>query len=715
MRAPVAAILALSITATSALGAELKPFPEPARSPSAVPSGSYPKATFPSFRDGAMPIHGITLYRSGVGHFERRGAVDGDLDATLSFDADQINDILKSMVLFDLDGGDIEAISYGSREPLARRLASFGIDISDDPSTPELLKRIRGARVALEMPSGEVSGRVLGVEERTTTASEGDAISAPFVNLLTGDGLRSLNITQVSAMRILDEALAAELSRAISALAEQREDRVKTVDIALRGDGERRIIARYVHEMPVWKTSYRLVLPEGSSTSADRPTIQGWAIVENTTDEDWEDVSLSLVAGRPVSFQMDLYEPLHADRPFVPVPTVPGVAPRVYRSGAGESLRRALREEKAAADDEMLAFRDRARGRSAAPAPAELSAGTTATFGNYATEASPAARAAGVEEGEVFAYQLDTPVTIERQRSAMIPILSEKITGRRVSIFSSSEGSEHPMRGVELTNSTGLQLMPGPISVFDSGAYAGDAQIGHVPSGDKRLLAYAVDLHVQAITDSSGDARVETIRIVNGLLQQISKRTQSARYAFANKDEQRGRTIIIEHPKMPGWNLVSPKKPADETEGLFRFELDLDAGKSGALTVAHERVEHSTTALVSAHLPSLIAHARNGRTSDKVVEAVREAARLQSLISETEQAIARLDQERNAIAQDQARIRQNMNSIDRQSELYTRYLRKFDEQESRLESLQGQRDTLQRKLDQQRRDLENYLKGLNVS
>jgi hypothetical protein len=713
MRATALTVLA-TLAAAGAACADLKPFPDGELRPESRPEDRTALPSEPARKmkaDAALPIRAITLYRSGVGYFERRGLIEGDADVQLTFDEDQVNDILKSMVLFDIDGGDIETISYGSREPLERRLASFGIDISDDPDLAKLLRRIRGADVALELPAGAVQGRVLGVEERPVAHEGGATVSTPFVNIISPAGIRSIDISEIASMQILDEDLAGELAKALGALSEQRADRVKTVDISLRGVGERRVVTRYVHEMPVWKPSYRLVLPDDASGNG-KPTIQGWAIVENTTDEDWTDVTLSLVAGRPVSFQMDLYEPLHADRPFVPVPTVPGVAPRVYRSGAGEAMRQALREE---AEDKFAAGRDRAR-RGAAPAPTETAAAAKsfASFGNYA-EGAPAARAAAVEEGEVFQYRLDTPVTIERQRSAMIPILSEEISGRRVSIFSSADGSEHPMRGVELVNTTDLQLMPGPISVFDSSAYAGDAQIGHVPAGDKRLLAYAVDLHVQAITESSGDSRVESIRIVQGMLEQISKRTQSVRYAFANKDEERDRTIIIEHPKMGGWDLTAPNAPSEETESLYRFELDVAGGKSRALTVSQERVESSRTALVSAHMPTLVAHARNGRVSQDVLDAVREAARLQSLIAGAERELTRLDQERNEIAQDQSRIRQNMNSIDRRSELYTRYLRKFDEQETRLEALASERDAAQKKLDERRVALENYLKELNVS
>jgi hypothetical protein len=172
-----------------------------------------------------IPIRKITLYRSGVGYFERSGQIDGDAEIQLRFNTDQINDILKSMVLLDRGGGRIDAVSYGSKEPLARRLASFGVDISGNPSIPELLNQLRGAPI--RVAGGEqVQGTILGIETRVVPAAK-DQPARPeaFLNLVTPGGLRSLAISGISSFEILDEELAAELNKALAALAEYRADR----------------------------------------------------------------------------------------------------------------------------------------------------------------------------------------------------------------------------------------------------------------------------------------------------------------------------------------------------------------------------------------------------------------------------------------------------------------------------------------------------------
>ncbi|MFM9996740.1 MAG: hypothetical protein ACKVU4_13185 [Phycisphaerales bacterium] len=691
--------------------------------------------------DDRLPITGITLYRSGVGTFERRGLVEGDQRVQLRFKTEQINDILKSMVLLDLDGGRIDAVSYGSKEPLERRLASFGVDISDDPSAGKLLGRLRGTPVKLVTGEGDVSGTIMNVESRPTIIGGGaDSQPAkhdlPWMNLVTASGVKSVNLTTVTGFQILDPVLAEELSKALAALAEHRADRVKTVDVAFRGPGARQIVVAYVHEMPVWKTSYRLILPDAPETKKEDkkpsegglPTLQGWAIVENTTDEDWQNVRLSLVSGRPVSFQMDLYEPLHVYRPEVPVPTVPGVAPKVYRGGFDETAvvdrQEALKRPGAPAPSALAMEGDAGGAVAKSVAPGRVAGQGWSRRGaeqnslglsaDDLSRYSASAQAQAGEIGEVFQYQLKEPVTVERQRSAMLPILSSPIDGRRVSIYNRGEYADHPMRGVELKNSTGLQLMPGPISVFDGSAYAGDAQVGHVSLGDKRLLAYSVDLDVAALTEDGFTATIQKVRIINGLIEQTTKQVTSTAYGFTNKDAKRGRTMLVEHEKASGWDLVDPAKPLEQTGDLYRFELPLKAGESGKLVVRQERVERQGLQVVGYDLGTLLTYVKDGRASQKVVDAVREAGRLQGVANEIERRIGAMEQEQQGIAQDQNRIRENMRTIDRNTDLYKRYATKLNEQEDRLEKLNGDLVAARAELVKAREALAAYLRGLNV-
>lgn len=672
--------------------------------------------------DAELPLTAITLYRSGVGNFQRQGFVQGAARVQLRFDTDQINDILKSMVLLDLGGGRIDAVSYASREPLERRLASFAIDMSKNPTIAGLLDQIRGAMVKMTSVDGEATGTVIGVENRQVPSAEGSVVTRPYVNLFTAAGIKSIDITTLRSFEILDKELQGELERALTAISEQRSENVKTVDLSFDGDGNREVFVGYIHEMPVWKTSYRLILPEevgeaGRPAPGGQPTLQGWAIVENTTDEDWKDIELSLVAGQPVGFQMDLYEPLFLTRPTVPVPVIANVGPTFYDQGM-------LSEPNAAPEDaaggamydreEGLGRRDRMRAATAPGRPASSAAPPSPITGEQMANYAAANQARAGEVGEVFQYTIDTPVSIDRQRSAMIPIITSAMDGRRVSIFNRSTLPDHPMRGVELTNNSDLQLLPGPIAVFDGAAYAGDAQIGHIVPGDKRLLSYAVDLAVDVKTDDAGDWQIQRIRIVDGVIEQTVKQVTSVTYTIQNKDKQAPRTVIVEQDKLYGYELTSPASATETTDNLYRFEVQVAANTTKPLTVTQEQVTSQRLSLLSWDLNTFLEYQRQGKVSQAVVDAFRVAAQKQQAINDQSTIINRLENERSDITRDQSRIRDNMGRLDRTNELFARYVTTLTTQENRLEAINTEMNTARQRQAAAQADLENYLRTLNV-
>jgi hypothetical protein len=420
---------------------------------------------------------------------------------------------------------------------------------------------------------------------------------------------------------------------------------------------------------------------------------------------------------------------LYVTRPDVPVPTVPGVMPRMFEGGIANKDRFGALEQADASGA------DSRREASTAGRPTRARAGLTPGAGKPAApmeaafDAAPgsppvtsedlaayAARtqAAAMEVGEVFQYQLESPVTVERQRSAMLPILSAGIEGRRVSIYNPADGSSHPMRGVEIVNTSKLQLMPGPISVYDSGAYAGDAQVGHVPAGDKRLLAYSVDLETDVTTSSTNGEEVRKVRFVKGTLELSVLMRATTEYGFTNKDIARGRLLIVEHPRRDGWTLKQPAKPSEQTAQTYRFELGIDAGKTEPLKIVEEwetfRQYHFTQFTGDA----MLVYSKSGAASEAVVNAFREIGRRQAEIAGHQKTIDDLNAERGRIGEDQNRIRSNMGSIDRNSDLYRRYMTKFAEQESRLEAITTEAEAAQQKRDQAQAGLDEFVANLSV-
>jgi hypothetical protein len=437
---------------------------------------------------------------------------------------------------------------------------------------------------------------------------------------------------------------------------------------------------------------------------------------------------------------MDLYEPMYVERPMVEVPTMAGVAPRMY-GGAELALERAkpgaavARAEpsgggggfgggggptRALSGIDFEARKAKDGGGIPFGSTGEVNTRLNASFGRALeggnlADFAPEAIAAGVEVGEVFQYELSAPITLERQKSAMLPILTAGTPARRVSIFSTADGLPYPMRGVELTNSSGMQLIPGPIAVFDGAAYAGDAQVGHVPAGDKRLLAYAVDLDVEVSQAGSATrSEVRSLRVVNGVLEQTSKLVNTNAFLFSNKDEKRGRTMIVEVARGAGWTLVDPKEPTEKTEQMYRFELEIPARKATPFKVVQEMVQSQMLAFADIGLPQLVEYRKQGKVSEAVVKAFTDVAARRQAIDEAKAVIARNQEERKRITEDQARVRQNMSTVGQSSEIYARYLQKFTEQENTLEQIEAQTKKVQGDVARMEAELVQFLGNLNV-
>lgn len=329
-------------------------------------------------------------------------------------------------------------------------------------------------------------------------------------------------------------------------------------------------------------------------------------------------------------------------------------------------------------------------------------------------ESTTAALASGGEEGEVFFFKLDNPVTVGKRESAMLPIITGDIEGRRVSIFSPSTQGEHPYRGVEVTNSTKLKLMPGPLSVFDGSVFAGDAQIGHVGQGERRMLAYAVDLDVDANRTTSQSHTVRKLRILDGTVIQTTTVQNEYAVELTNHDQSRERLVVVETPRYQNWDLKSEAKPYETTDDLYRFEVKLDSGKSKKLSVSQEQVQDSRMALTSITLETLLVYQRQGAASQGVIDAFKGYADRKGKVEDIQKLLNENDAETRRIADDQQRIRNLLQAINRQDALYARYMRQLEEHENGLDELRTNRRKLATDLTQAQDALDLYVRTLRV-
>lgn len=645
-----------------------------------------------------VPVAKVALFSSGVGYFEHAGSVQGNRTATLRFDADQINDVLKSLVLQDLDGGSVSTISYPSLDPLGRALRGFAVDLSDSPSIADLLEQLRGTKVSIVTQGERIAGTVLGVEMRKRVVGE-TSIDAKVVSVVTSGGIRSAYVDECQQISLDDPKLQDELNKALAAVAGARDTEKKNVSIDFRGDGERRVKLGYVVETPIWKTSYRLVI-----SPDDKAMLQGWAIVENQTDRDWNDVQLSLVSGRPMSFQMDLYEPLYVERPTAKLDLFEGLKPQTY----AESIETAgmLMQAQQVQSPAPASARARRAGAAFEMRDEVMSKSIDPT-------ASVAARASASQIGELFEYTVGN-VTLARQSSAMIPIVSDPVEVERVSIYNFDVLQKYPLSGARLKNTTGKHLLQGPITVFQAGSYAGDAQINNVTPGDNRLISYGIDL--QTVVDAGNTSQssdILTARIVKGVMFVTNKSVQSRDFTLASKSDK-ARTVIVEVPKLDGWELVDSPKPSEVTSNLYRFDVKLPAGKREKLTVSQQRVHRTEVALLPTGDQQLMWYINSGKIPAKVKDALATAVNLKRKQFDFDRQINEVGQQLNAITTEQQRIRENLKTVDRNSQFYGRLMSKLDEQETQIETLQSKQASLITQRDAARAELENYLANLNV-
>lgn len=675
----------------------------------------------------AVPLERIVLFNSGVGFFERSGEVEGNAELELKFNADEVNDLLKSLVVEDRGGGRVATVTYGSRDPITRTLGTFAIDLNNNPTLADLLAQVRGERVEVEVAddAATVQGTMVGISTRKKQVGE-EVIEQQCITLLASDGLRTFELDALRRIRLLNEELNDELEQALAVLALGHDVDEKTVKVRFTGEGRRPVRLGYIQQTPLWKTSYRLVLREGDES----PLLQGWAIVENTSDSDWPSVRLTLVSGRPISFAMDLYEPLYISRPLVEPDVFASLRPQVYGQDLSQdhlerlvelNLGRASGLQRDAAAEELAASQlgvvSGRYGEDRVTDYDHLNAQNLADYGGVAGAfggAGMASAAQASELGELFQYEIELPVTLPRQQSAMLPIVNDSVQVERVSIYNEAVHGKHPLNGLRLTNTTALHLMAGPITVFDAGAYAGDARIEDLPAGGERLVSYAMDLDTEvAFRDEPFPQELLSMTVVRGVAQFSHKYRQSRDYTIKNSGD-RPRRVLIEYPRQDGWELITPKEPGEVSRNTYRFDVTAPPGDVVKLTVAREQVLRTETSIADWGLDEIAVYLRSRVISQAVKDKLAEVVRMQQELA----ALGRDSQQREGriktIENEQDRIRQNMEQLDRNSDLYRSYVEKFTQQEVEIGELRDEIARLQDQLNTRRAELALFMQDLSV-
>jgi hypothetical protein len=646
-----------------------------------------------------LPVRRIVLYKNGVGYFEHLGHVRGNQDVHVDFTSAQLNDVLKSLTVLDLSGGRITGVDYNSEAPLARRLSTLRLSLGENPGMGDFLSALRGARLEVRTASGAaIAGKLLSVEKKSRE-KDGSTTEWTEISLVSDSGeVRTAEVTPAMTVRIAEKDLQVEIGRYLSLVASSRDQDLRRMTISTTGTGERNLYVSYISEVPIWKTTYRIVLP---SKAEKKPLLQGWAIVDNTIGEDWNDVELSLVAGAPHSFIQQLSQPYYGRRPVVPLPesvqlspqthaaafdrvalAAPGIVGGVPGGVAGGSMGGVLGGV--------------VGGMGAAPPPKPPMADEE-EIEEAREESEPVAEGSAL--GDLFEYKLKERVTIRKNQSALVPILQTDVSAEKVSLWSESLGVARPLRALWLNNASTLTLDGGSFSVLDSNTFAGEGIVEAIRSGERRLLSYATDLGLLVDTKlESSRERVTRVRINRGTMVTISEDREKKTHIVRNEDTT-PRMLVIEHPARPEWKLAQDApQPEEKAAGLYRFRLNVEPKKTERLVINEAKPLYSQYELKAVTEEQIELLLRQKSINADIEKALRAITSQKNVVADLEGQIKAQQKSIDQIFTDQARLRENMKSLKGSAEektLLQRYTKQLDDEETQLDSLRKKKQDLE--------------------
>jgi hypothetical protein len=660
-----------------------------------------------------LPLRRVLLSTGGVAYFEHETTVEGDVELPLTVPLAQVDDVLKSIVVLDARGA-AGTIRLPGREPLAQLFRDLPFGAGALASPVALLRALVGAEIRVA-GTRALQGRLLAVtaEETALPSGLGRVVRHRVTVVVPGEGLRQILLEDAEQIELVDPTLRAEVTRALEAVSRHRVQDRRTLRIALRGEGRRPVRVGYVVEAPLWKATYRLTVPEVAGADAGaapaRGLLQGWAVVENMSGQDWHGVELTLAAGNPVTFRQALYPAYHVARPEVPVEVLGRVLPRPD-TGA---LRAETRDAPAPAP---LAPPSPA----AAPGAAALRRAAPAAAGAPAEAPAPAPPATAVASDEAATqvlFRVADPISVASGQSAVIPIVHREVPVRRVALFDPGATTLHPLAAVDLTNDGDSGLPPGVLTLFErgaaGGAYVGDARLGALPQGEHRLLSFAVDQKVQVGRETEARELVARGTLARGVLELTVLEQQTTRYRLRGPARE-GRRVVLEHPRVPDWRLVAPaERDVELTRDRYRIPLALEPAAEVTVTVTVERPRVTTIALAGLTAAALATYARTGALAAPVRQAFERLAHERESVEREERAVAALEARRREIHEEQQRLRANLGSVG-PGDLRQRYLDKLRQQEDTLERIETDTGAARARLAAARQRLEATIAGLNL-
>ena len=667
-----------------------------------------------------LPVERVVLYKNGVGYFEHSGRVTGNRAISLDFTSSQLDDVLQSLTAVDLGGGRIAGVNFNSTVPLEQQLKNLPLGLGKQPSTQSLFASLRGASVEISGGGqGAIRGRILHYEIRSEKSPSGGTINHRVLTVVTDDGaIRSLEITPAVSVRLLDGEVRGDLQRYLAVLATAQNPQQRQLRLEAEGTGTREIHIGYISEAPVWKSTYRIVFPGGAAPAdgkEETATLQGWAVVDNTTGSDWNNVRLSLVAGAPQSFIEPLSQPIYTQRPVVAVPEAQNIAPVTHEDALNTELK-ALAGAPSGAYGGMYHGSGSGSGSGGgvlggvgmAPRSVEASAETVEI-----QDESGSASSTGFDD--YFEYTLSQPVTIHKDESALVPFLQADVQAERVTIWNASRLVA--LRAIRLTNSSKLTLDRGSFSIFENGEFAGEGLTDPIHAGEKRLLSYAADQAVHVNTESNlFSTHLRHLTVQNGVLIERNEEIREVTYVVHNTATET-RDVLVEHPVEDGWKITSEVQPVETTASVYRFNVITQPGETVRLHVGVARILSQRFTLTSIKDPQLNVILNGSSNRDALEKALAPVLSAREKVEALSTQIDAQQTNIDRIVYDGKRLHDELSGLNESPEgreLAKRYIGEINADEDQLTTLKKARADLEQQRTAAQQALDDAIRNLNL-
>jgi hypothetical protein len=636
---------------------------------------------------GALPawasdlaLKRVMLSSAGVGYFEYEAAVEGAGALGLDVPLEQVDDVLNSLVVFDSAGG-VGTLELPGRDDTHAAFGNvpFGPAALDSPIA--FLNSLQGIEISVQGPR-PMTGRIMHADVVTETIPGvpgrlPTTVRHTRVTLLGPDGLRQFVLEEADGVQVADPTLRERIGRALEAVRRQTSQSIRHITLRSSGTAPRTVRVAYVAVAPLWKATYRLVLP---SEPGEKARLQAWAVLENQSGAAWDGVALTLQYGNPVTFRQAIYRSYYVERPEVPVEVLGRILPNVDTRG------RPMPEPYAKTERAL---------RAPAPAGMPMQAGPAAAAAAPPPLAEPTKAAEASENAEETIFQVPAPVTLAAGYSASVPIIDRRISAERLDLVPAD--STKALSALRILNDTGTSLPAGVLTLYDAAGaavFAGDARLGGLPAGETRLLSFAQDLRTTAERDESSGRMLAALTAADGVLH-VTYRERDVLRVTITAPAEASRRVLVEFAKQPDttFTLEGPSVAGvEETASAWRVPVALQPGEVRKLTGYRDRTSREDVALLARDgndIAPALATILNEQTLDaRARAALEQVMGLRQDEARRQADLARVKAQLDAVTQDEDRVRKNLDAVAANDALHARLTRALDADETRIAQLQ---------------------------